>query len=556
MQLFADLDGKDILYNKKISVNILGIDDEHDQPNEQIWGDVVLENGFEVLDNEIVYSSASAMGDDPQLCTAISVSRKVSKDDPNKQVLYFEISRKTDPENDHRYYINLRNVIFQISFDEDTDVIYSKIKDYEIGERNFNTLYKGEYKIWPDGDNLTDDIESYIPQYFEYTDVMIYPETYEGRHHNFYQEIPSVSDSKEKMAKSKLLLTLVPYCWPITLMCAFDTFVEMAWQEKYGVDFVDNQKPYEEFLNTNERDLVVRSFLHERPEDNYESIVSEISIILNKANPTTDVYFTILFSVIGEDTKTAAYSKKITLKNVISPDEQLENTITNTIGMEFVLIPAGEFEMGSPPDEEDMWSAEGPDHHVNIEKPFYMGRYEVTQKQWREIMGDNPSYFKGDNLPVEEVSWDDVQEFIRKLNEKEGTDKYRLPSEAEWEYAARAGTTTRYSFGDSESKLGNYAWHHDNSGDNTHPVGQKKSNSWGLYDMHGNVWEWVQDGWHDNYNGAPADGSAWESGDGTSRVARGGGWRFYARSSRSADRFPGVPRGCSDALGFRILKEV
>ena len=145
--------------------------------------------------------------------------------------------------------------------------------------------------------------------------------------------------------------------------------------------------------------------------------------------------------------------------------------------MEFVLIPAGEFEMGSPSDEEGRDSDEGPVHRVTIENASYMGRYEGTQKQWRDIMGDNPSYSKGDdNLPVENVSWSGVQDFIKKLNEKEGTDKYLLPSEAEWEYACQAGTTTRYSFGDSESELGDYAWYDDNSGYKTHPVGKKKPN--------------------------------------------------------------------------------
>jgi len=230
------------------------------------------------------------------------------------------------------------------------------------------------------------------------------------------------------------------------------------------------------------------------------------------------------------------------------------NTITNTIGMEFVLIPAGKFDMGSPSDEEDRWSAEGPVHHVNIGKAFYMGRYEVTQKQWRAIMGDNPSYFKGDNLPVEQVSWYDAQEFIRKLNEKESTDKYRLPSEAEWEYACRAGTITKYSFGDSESNLGDYAWYDDNSDLKTHPVGQKKPNPWGLYDLYGNVREWVQDTLSD-YNGAPTDGSAWESGDGTYRVSRGGGCNYGAGACRSAFRnFEGSNRSLSN-LGFRLLKE-
>ena len=228
---------------------------------------------------------------------------------------------------------------------------------------------------------------------------------------------------------------------------------------------------------------------------------------------------------------------------------------TNTIGMEFVLIPAGEFEMGSPSDEEGRWKNEGPVHHVNIEKAFYMGKYEVTQNQWRAIMGDDPSYFKGDDLPAEQVSWDDVQEFIKKLNEKEGTGKYRLPSEAEWEYACRAGTSTRYSFGVDGSKLGDYAWYYDNSGKKTHPVGQKKPNSWGLYDMYGNVWEWVQDSWHDSYNGAPADGSAWE-GDGARRVDRGGCWFNVAGDCRSAERNPDDPRHRVVFLGFRLLKSL
>jgi formylglycine-generating enzyme required for sulfatase activity len=281
--------------------------------------------------------------------------------------------------------------------------------------------------------------------------------------------------------------------------------------------------------------------------------VSEIPIILN--NTPTDVYFTIFFNVggKGKSGKTAAYSKKITIKNVISPGEELENIITNTIGMEFVLIPAGEFDMGSPLDEKGMYDNEGPVHHVTIGKAIYMGRYEVTQKQWLEIMGDNPSHFKGDDLPVEWVSWEDVQEFIRKLNEKEGTDKYRLPSEAEWEYACRAGTTTRYSFGNSESNLGDYAWYGDNLGDETQPVGLKKPNSWGLYDMHGHVWEWVQDSMHYSYNGAPTDGSAWESGDGAYRVIRGG-WSNDARDCRSAVRLF-VHRNHVYFLGFRLLRE-
>jgi len=224
----------------------------------------------------------------------------------------------------------------------------------------------------------------------------------------------------------------------------------------------------------------------------------------------------------------------------------------NSIGMKFTQIPAGEFEMGS--EESDY---EKHVHTVKIKNPFYLGSYPVTQAEWKVVMGDRPSYFKGDdNLPVEQVSWDDVQKFIKKLNEKEGTNKYRLPSEAEWEYACRAGTTTRYSFGDPESKLGDYGWYDKNSDRTTHPVGQKEHNPWGVYDMHGNVWEWVQDEWHDSYNGAPTDGSARESGAGANRVFRGGSWYDTARGCRSAARAHYAPRTRNLRLGFRLLQEV
>ena len=173
-------------------------------------------------------------------------------------------------------------------------------------------------------------------------------------------------------------------------------------------------------------------------------------------------------------------------------------------------------------------------------------------------MGYTLSRFTGDDLPVENVSWYDVQEFIEKLKEKEGTDKYRLPSEAGWEYACRAGTTTRYSFGDSELKLGDYAWYRDNLDGKTHPVGQKNPNPCGLYDMHGNVWEWVQDTWHESYAGAPTDGSAWErgDGDGADRVYRGGGWQSNARLCRSANSNHYDPRYHGCALGLRLLRDL
>jgi len=229
--------------------------------------------------------------------------------------------------------------------------------------------------------------------------------------------------------------------------------------------------------------------------------------------------------------------------------ESTPKTYTSSIGMKFYLVPGGEFMMGS-----GEYDPEKPVHRVKISKPFYLGTYPVMQKQWMSVMGNNPSYFKGDKLPVETVSWNDVQDFITKLNEKEGGNKYRLPTEAEWEYAARAGTTTRFSFGDNESNLGDYAWYDANSGNKTHDVGQKKSNPWGLYDMHGNVWEWVQDSWHSDYNGAPTDGSSWEIVEGSSWVLRGGCCNRYARDCRSAARRGGAPDSRSYALGFRLLR--
>ncbi len=150
---------------------------------------------------------------------------------------------------------------------------------------------------------------------------------------------------------------------------------------------------------------------------------------------------------------------------------------------EFCPIHAGTFRMES--------------NEVKLGQDFYLGKYPVTQQQWDTVMGNNPSSFRGGSLPVETVSWDDVQNFIQILNTKSGKNVYRLPTEAEWEYACRAGSTSVYYFGNDESQLGEYAWYDGNSGQTTHPVGQKKPNGWGLYDMYGNVWEWT-DSWYDS----------------------------------------------------------
>ena len=255
--------------------------------------------------------------------------------------------------------------------------------------------------------------------------------------------------------------------------------------------------------------------------------------------------------------KTAQVSPTKYPSSVTTSSTKAQQTTTNSIGMEFVLIPAGEFKMGSPPDEEGRWGIiEGPVHMVTIEKAYYLGKYEVTQKEWREVMGSNPSYFKGDYMPVEQVSWNDAQEFIKKINEMEGTNKYRLLSEAEWEYAARGGTTTRFSFGDDESDLSYYAWYKVNSGSEAHLVGQKQPNPWGVYDMHGNVMEWVQDKQYSDYDSAPTDGSAWEDSSSSGRVVRGGSWYGSAWNCRSAYRLGLDLDLRNSAIGFRLLREV
>ena len=169
--------------------------------------------------------------------------------------------------------------------------------------------------------------------------------------------------------------------------------------------------------------------------------------------------------------------------------------------MTFRLIPAGTFQMGSPVDEEGRYDNEQ-QHQVTISRPFYLQTTPVTQGQWQKVMGNNPSSFTagGQDCPVEQVSWDDAQEFLAKLNRIEEIDTYRLPTEAEWEYACRAESTGRFCFGDDEAGLKDYAWYNNNSAGKTQPVGQLKPNAWGLYDMHGNVWEWCRD-WYGRVSG-------------------------------------------------------
>jgi formylglycine-generating enzyme required for sulfatase activity len=220
-----------------------------------------------------------------------------------------------------------------------------------------------------------------------------------------------------------------------------------------------------------------------------------------------------------------------------------------------VLVRGGTFTMGCTGEQGgDCYDWEKPTHQVTV-SDYYIGKYEVTQKEWRAVMGSDPLElrFKGcDNCPVERVSWEDIQQFLTKLNARTGK-TYRLPTEAEWEYAARGGSSSLgYKYSGSNN-LDEVAWYDGNSGDKTHPVGQKKANELGLYDMSGNVWEWCSDDWHGNYTGAPTNGRAWiDSPRASGRVRRGGSWGSGAQGCRVSIRYGYAPSDRYYGLGFRL----
>jgi formylglycine-generating enzyme required for sulfatase activity len=232
----------------------------------------------------------------------------------------------------------------------------------------------------------------------------------------------------------------------------------------------------------------------------------------------------------------------------------------NRIALEMVAIPGGTFIMGSPDDEQQRDEDEGPQHQVTV-APFFMGKYPMTQEQWEAVMGKNPSYFKGKKRPVENVSWHEANEFCQQLLQKTGK-KYRLPSEAEWEYACRAGTTTPFHFGETiTTDVANYKGNDTYASapkgvdrEQTTDVGSFPPNRFGLYDMHGNVWEWCADASHDSYRGAPSDGSVWlSSGDNRFRLLRGGSWCYEPWICRCANRFRINPRSHYDFSSLRVV---
>ena len=240
--------------------------------------------------------------------------------------------------------------------------------------------------------------------------------------------------------------------------------------------------------------------------------------------------------------------------------ESFAEDLGKGVTLEMVAIPGGEFLMGAPADELERQGREGPQHRVTV-PDFYMGKFPVTQAQYQAVIGKKPSNFKGGQRPVETVSWQEAVAFCEALSSR-GERIYRLPSEAEWEYACRAGTETPFYFGptitpDLVNYHGNDTYDKAPKGtyrNQTTEVGQFPPNRFGLYDLHGNVWEWCQDVWHDSYEGAPTDGSAWmQGGNQARRVRRGGSWDYSPWACRSACRFNYDPGNRYYSLGFRVV---
>ncbi len=240
-----------------------------------------------------------------------------------------------------------------------------------------------------------------------------------------------------------------------------------------------------------------------------------------------------------------------------SPNTLEKQSAAQIIEPEMVFVESGIFTMGCTAEQgSDCEENEKPAHKVMLNS-FYIGRYEVTQAQWKSVMRTNPSYFKDcDECPVESVSWDDIQEFLQNLNEKSGK-KYRLPTEAEWEYAARGGNKSQNFKYSGSDFLNEAAWYKHNADDKTHPVGRKKANELGLYDMSGNVWEWCEDVWHVNYVGAPTDGVTWKTvvgGEQGIHVVRGGSFDYNPYNCRVAQRYKGIYNLQLRNQGFRLAQ--
>lgn len=253
--------------------------------------------------------------------------------------------------------------------------------------------------------------------------------------------------------------------------------------------------------------------------------------------------------------KPKAKAKPASRRNSTHHSSSTSSTVSlsaelNKLINDMVYVSGGTFTMGATSEQgSEAYDNEKPTHSVTLSS-YYICKYEVTQALWRAVMGSNPSYFKGDNLPVERVSWNDCQTFINRLNSYTGRN-FRLPTEAEWEFAARGGNYSRHYKYSGSNYIGDVAWYGGNSGSSTHPVGTKQPNELGLYDMSGNVWEWCSD-WYGSYSSYSQNDPTGPN-SGSSRVLRGGSWGYYARICRSSDRYDSSPGDRNYFLGLRLV---
>ena len=311
---------------------------------------------------------------------------------------------------------------------------------------------------------------------------------------------------------------------------------------------------------------VLETMLQDIPVKRYQSATEVLAALANQKTiviPTSQTQtfqnpLKQIFQFISPPTNPPKPPANINVN--INPQSSFTEDLGNGVKLEMIAIPGGTFLMGSPENEAERQDYESPKHQVTVPS-FFMGKYPLTQAQYQAILGSNPSYFKGNNRPVETVSWDDAVLFCQKLSQRTGK-SYRLPSEAEWEYACRAGTKTPFSFGDNITPdlvnyNGNYPYKSAPKGkyrEQTTDVETFTPNSFGLYDMHGNVLEWCEDDWHENYINAPTDGSAWNSRSGNNtKTLRGGSWYSDARFCRAAARNGGSRDFRRSNFGFRVV---
>ena len=284
--------------------------------------------------------------------------------------------------------------------------------------------------------------------------------------------------------------------------------------------------------------------------DGYESEEGTVKL---KASAPSNLQITLTkeATAIQQSTVTQpTEAQQPVVQTPVTNGDNISIPVKDGISIDMVRVEAGTFTMGATPEMEDPYDWEKPTHQVTLTNDYYIGKYEVTQTLWKAVMGSNPSKFKGDNLPVEMVSWDECQEFISKLNTMTGK-TFRLPTEAEWEYAARGGKKSRSYKYSGSNNLSDVAWYENNSGSKVHTVGLKQANELGIYDMSGNVWEWCQD-WYDKYSSSSQTNSTGAN-SGAGRVYRGGGWYGTARHCRSSCRVHNAPGDRFNDLGLRLV---